>query len=41
MYCYSMDGLAVTDLCGVSSCAQVISVSGGDKKMLEFKVGLL
>ena len=35
--CYSMDGLAVTDLCGVSSCAQVISVSGDDK-MLQFKV---
>lgn len=33
-----MDGLVVTDLSEVSSCAKVISVGGEDKKMLEFKV---
>ena len=30
----------MTDLCGMSSCAKVISVSGDDK-MLEFKVSQL
>ena len=35
---YSMDGLSVSDLCQVSDCAKIISVSGVDKKLLELKV---
>jgi len=33
-----MDGLGVIDLCEVSGHTKVISVSGDDRKMLEFKV---